>query len=204
MSYYGDRPVGSIWWFDFNTSVNGVPTSLLGSPSLSCYKNSTTESTAGLTLTVDYDGKTGMNHVVVDMTADATFYAAGNDFSVQIAAGTIGGQSVANVECGAFSSSTEQTNINKTANSIARGTLTTGGSTTSLPTSAFQIGGVAASGVVANQFVNRTVLFDANTTTAGLQGASAAISASSASNTPTLTVGTLPASPVSGDTFSVV
>lgn len=96
------------------------------------------------------------------------------------------------------------TNLSATTNVIIQGTVGSGSSTTSLPTSAFTIGGNAASGVVSNQFAGRTVLFDANTTTAGLQGASSAISASSASNTPTLTVATLPASPTSGDTFSVV
>jgi hypothetical protein len=85
-----------------------------------------------------------------------------------------------------------------------RGTVGGGSSTTSLPTSAFTLNGSAATGVVANQFVGRSVLFDTNTTTAGLRGAVGAISASSASNTPTLTVGTLPAVPASGDTFSVI
>jgi hypothetical protein len=85
-----------------------------------------------------------------------------------------------------------------------RGTVGSSSSTTSLPTSAFTLNGSAASGVVSNQFVGRNVLFDTNTTTAGLQGAVSAISASSASNTPTLTVATLPHAPTSGDTFSII
>ena len=96
------------------------------------------------------------------------------------------------------------TNLSATTNVIGRGTVTTGGSTTSVPTSAFTIEGSAATGVVANQFVGRIVIFDGNTTTAGLRGAQSAISASSASNTPTFTVATLPATPASGDLFSVV
>lgn len=96
------------------------------------------------------------------------------------------------------------TDLSKTTNAIARGTVTTGASTTSVPTSAFTLVGSSASGVVANQFAGRTILFDGNTTTAGLCGAAAGISASSASNTPTLTVGTLPATPASGDTFSII
>ncbi len=86
----------------------------------------------------------------------------------------------------------------------ARGTVTTGGSTTSIPTSAFTFGGVAATGVVSNQFVGRVVIFDGATTTAGLRGAQSTISASSTSNTPTFTVATLPATPASGDLFSVI
>ncbi len=86
----------------------------------------------------------------------------------------------------------------------ARGTVTTGASTTSVPTSAFTFGGVAATGVVSNQFVGRVVIFDGATTTAGLRGAQSTISASSTSNTPTFTVATLPATPASGDLFSVI
>ncbi len=94
--------------------------------------------------------------------------------------------------------------LDKTLRAIARGTVTTGASTTSVPTSAMTIAGSAASGVVADQFKDRVVLFDGDTTTAGLKGAQATISASSASNTPTLTVGTLPATPASGDLFSII
>jgi hypothetical protein len=96
------------------------------------------------------------------------------------------------------------TTLNATTGAVPLGTVTTGASTTSVPTSALTIAGVAASGVVSNQFAGRTILFDGNTTTAGLQGAAASISASTASNTPTLTVGTLPATPASGDSFSII
>ncbi len=87
---------------------------------------------------------------------------------------------------------------------MARGTVTTGASTTSVPTSALTFAGVAATGVVSNQFVGRSITFDGATTTAGLQGVSAVITATSISNTPTFTVATLPATPVSGDLFTVV
>jgi hypothetical protein len=189
---------------NFNTAVNGVPTTLAGSPAISVYKNSTTESTTGITLTVDYDSRTGMNHVVVDTSADTTFYSADSDFSIVITAGTLGGVSMVGYVVGSFSLSVDNTILDKTTRAIARGTLTTGGSTTSMPTSALTIANVAATGVVADQFKNRVVLFDGDTTTAGLRGSSATISASSASNTPTFTVGTLPATPASGDTFSVI
>lgn len=86
----------------------------------------------------------------------------------------------------------------------ARGTVTTGASTTSVPTSALTFGLVAATGVVSNQFVGRALIFDGNTTTAGLRGAAVTISASSASDTPSFTVGALPATPASGDLFTVI
>lgn len=95
--------------------------------------------------------------------------------------------------------------IAKTGAAIGRGTVTSGASTTSIPTSALAIGGSAASGVVADQFVGRVVLFDGATTTAGLRGSTSAITASTASNTPTLTVDpALPATPASGDLFSII
>lgn len=100
-------------------------------------------------------------------------------------------------------SATAATNLSKSASAIGRGTVTTGSSTTSVTTSALSLSGSAATGVVADQFKGCTVYFDGDTATAGLRDAQATISASSASNTPTLTVGTLPATPVSGDTFSI-
>jgi hypothetical protein len=202
--HLGERRVSDTVVFDFTTAVNGVPSSLAGSPALSVYKNSTTESTSGITFTQDYDGRTGFNHVVIDTSSDSTFYAADNDFSVVVTTGTLSGVSMVGFVVGAFRLTTQRSNLDKTTKAIARGTCTTGGSTASVPTSALTVAGSAASGVVANQFANRAILFDGDTTTAGLRGASASISASSASNTPTLTVGTLPATPASGDTFSII
>ncbi len=95
--------------------------------------------------------------------------------------------------------------LTATTGAVPRGTVTTGATTTSVPTSALTIAGVAASGVVSNQFVGRSVLFDGTTTTAGLQGVAGVITVSSASNTPTFTMqSALPATPASGDTFSVL
>lgn len=204
MSDMGDHAQGFTIVLNFSTSVNGVPTALAGSPAVSVYKNSTTESTTGVSFTQDYDARTGLNHVVIDTSADTTFYSGDTDFSVVITAGTLSGVSLVGRVVGSFSLSVDNTILDKTTKTVARGTVTTGGSTTSVPTSALQIANIAATGVVADQFKNRVILFDGNTTTAGLRGASGTISASSASNTPTFTVGTLPATPAAGDTFSVV
>lgn len=204
MSDLGNHIAGKTIMLQFSTSVNGIMTTLAGSPAISVYKNSTTESTTGVTLTVDYDGRTGMHHVAIDTSADATFYAAENDFSVVITSGTLAGQDLTGSVVGSFSLSNQTKILDASTGAMARGTVTTGASTTSVPTSALIIGNAAATGVVADQFKGRVVLFDGNTTTAGLRGAAAAISASSASNTPTLTVGTLPATPASGDTFTII
>lgn len=215
MSYAGDRALGATVDLKFTTAVNGVPTTLAGSPVISAYVGgSTTEITAGITLTVDYDARTGMNDVSIVASAGNGF-AAGNDYQVVITTGTLGGVSMVGVEVGSFSlhlanvsniagSATAATNLGQTTRTVIAGTVTTGGTTTSVPTSALTIDGGAASGVVASQFVGRVVIFTGNTTTAGLKGAQASITASTASNTPTLTVGTLPATPVSGDTFEIV
>ena len=93
---------------------------------------------------------------------------------------------------------TAASNIAKTTRAIARGTVTTGGSTTSIPTSAFSPAGAAA-----DQFKGRIVTFDADTATLALRGQSTDITASSNSATPTLTVTALTTAPASGDTFSI-
>ena len=204
MSDLGEREPGAVLVFQFTSSVNGVPTTLSGSPVISVYKDSTTESTTGVTLTADYDARTGLNHVKVDTTADTTFYAAENDYSVVVTTGTVGGVSVVGFVVGSFSLTNERATLDKTVNAMPRGTVTSGSTTTSVTTSAFAINGAAATGVVSNQYSGRVVLFDGGTTTAGLRGSVATITASSASNTPTLTVTTLPATPASGDTFSVI
>lgn len=89
-------------------------------------------------------------------------------------------------------------NIAKTTRAIARGTVNTGATTTSIPTSAFTPAGAAL-----DQFKGRIVTFDADTTTTALRGQSTDITGSSNSATPTLTVSALSTSPASGDTFSV-
>jgi hypothetical protein len=79
------------------------------------------------------------------------------------------------------------------------GTVTTGASSTSIPTSAF-----APAGASLDQFAGRAVLFDNDTTTAALRGCARTISSSSNAALPTFTVTALPATPASGDKFSVV
>ena len=82
---------------------------------------------------------------------------------------------------------------------VCRGTVTTGASTTSIPTSAF-----TPAGAVADQFKGRIVIFDIDTATAALRGQATDITASSNSSTPTLTVTALNGTPASGDTFTIV
>lgn len=100
--WQGNITVGDTIYWLFPSSVNGVPTNLAGSPACSVYKNSTTESTTGITLTAPYDSVVGMNQIAINTGADGTFYAAGNNFDVVITTGTLGGVSVVGQTIGSF------------------------------------------------------------------------------------------------------
>lgn len=89
------------------------------------------------------------------------------------------------------------TRLSHGARAIGFGTVDSGASTTSLPTSACS----PAAGV-ADQFTGRVIVFKADTTTSNLRGAAARITASTAGGTFTLDPA-LPATPVSGDTFDI-
>jgi hypothetical protein len=89
--------------FKFSThKADGTPYSLAGGV-ISVYKsNSTTESVAGVTLTADFDGRTGLNNVKLDLSADA-FYAAGYDYAAVITVGTVNTVSVVGTVVALFS-----------------------------------------------------------------------------------------------------
>jgi hypothetical protein len=103
-SYHGDIRLGDTIDIGFDTvSTAGVPTTLAGTPVISAYiGNSTTQLTAGITLTVDFDGVTGMHNVRVVATA-ANGYAAQTNVCLRITAGTVGGSSVVGYSVGSFS-----------------------------------------------------------------------------------------------------
>lgn len=132
------------------------------------------------------------------MSADIAGVQADTDnIQTRLPAALVGGRMDASV--GAVNSdATAAANLAKTTRAIARGTVTTGATTTSIPTSAFTPAGAAA-----DQFKGRIVTFDADTATVALRGQSTDITASSNSATPTLTVTALTSAPASGDTFSV-
>lgn len=96
MSYLGDYAEDyADLNFKFTTRrfSTGAPHALSGG-TISVYKsNDTTQSTAGVTLTADFDGVTGLNNVKIDLSADA-FYATGKDYQVIITAGTVDSVSV--------------------------------------------------------------------------------------------------------------
>lgn len=105
MSYQGDINLEQTLRFTFTSRrfSTGAPYTLAGTPSLAVYEDgSLTQITAGLTLTVDFDGVTGLNHVAVAATA-ANGFEAGKDYSVVIAAGTVDSVSVVGEVLATFS-----------------------------------------------------------------------------------------------------
>lgn len=109
--HLGDFSSGSVIYDKFSTirPSTGAPFTLAGSPVLSVYKdNSATESVAGVTLTPDFDGRTGLNHIAIDTGADGTFYSSGSFFTLVLTAGTVDGVSTSGFVVGAFT-------LNKTA-----------------------------------------------------------------------------------------
>ena len=83
--------------FKFTTRQfsTGAPFTLAGTPSMAVYQEgSLTQITgASITLTVDYDGKTGLNDVSIDLSASAS-YTADNAYQVVVEAGTVDSVSV--------------------------------------------------------------------------------------------------------------
>lgn len=98
-----DISLGDTIDIKFNTSkADGTPVTLAGSPSVAAYVgNSTTEITAGITLTVDLDSRTGMHNVRVVATTGNGF-STGTDVSLVLTAGTVDGVSVVGVKVGEF------------------------------------------------------------------------------------------------------
>lgn len=104
MDYFGDIRLGDTIDFKFCTvNTSGVPTTLAGTPAVSAYPgNSTTELTAGITLSVDFDSRTGMHNVRV-VASSGNGYATATNYILVITAGTVGGSSVVGYVIGSFS-----------------------------------------------------------------------------------------------------
>jgi len=105
MSYYGDIRLGDTIDIKFATTAasTGAPTTLSGSPVISAYPaNSTTELTAGITLTADFDSRTGLNNVRV-VASGGNGYATATNYDLVITTGTVGGTSAVGYVVGSFS-----------------------------------------------------------------------------------------------------
>lgn len=103
-SYKGDFALGATVDLKFTTvNAAGAPFTLGGTPALAAYPaNSTGEITSGITLTVDFDARAGLNHLRVVASAGNGF-SAGTDYDLVIIAGTVDGVSVVGYKVGSFS-----------------------------------------------------------------------------------------------------
>lgn len=115
MAHLGDFTIGARLDFKFSTvGTTGAPTTLAGTPVISAYVgNSTTQITAGITLTVDFDGVTGLHNVRV-VASVGNGYAAATDVDLVITTGTVGGTSVVGYVVGSFSIDNRSTAAIKT------------------------------------------------------------------------------------------
>lgn len=101
--YIGDFLAGSVVRIKFNTLAQSlVPATPSVNPTFAVYKNSTTEITAGITVTVDYDAKAGLHQVAIDTSADPA-YTTGEDYDVVFTAGTVDGKDLTRVVLRTFS-----------------------------------------------------------------------------------------------------
>lgn len=102
--YHGDIRLGDTIDIKFSTfDVTGTPITLAGSPVISAYiGNDTTQLTAGITLSVDFDGVTGLHNVRV-VASGANGYAAATNVVLVITTGTVDGISAVGTVVGAFS-----------------------------------------------------------------------------------------------------
>lgn len=104
-AYVGDfRPGQSVRCKWNGQDPTGAPVTA-SSVTVKVYKDdsTTTETTTGVTHTEDQDSTTGMHHIVVDTSADGTFYAAGSDYFIVATAVTINGISMPGLVLGHFS-----------------------------------------------------------------------------------------------------
>lgn len=104
MSYLGDIRLGDTIDCKFTTvDSGGAPFTLGGTPVVSAYPgNSTTEVTAGITLTVDFDSRTGLHNVRV-VASNGNGYATATNYFLVITTGTVNSVSVVGYVIGSFS-----------------------------------------------------------------------------------------------------
>jgi hypothetical protein len=116
----GNFKAGSTIRHRFNTrKLNGTPITFGGSPAISIFKDSVTESTAGVTINLDYDGIVGLHEVVINTSLDTDFYVVGKDYDIIVTSGTVDSISVVGQKLGTFS--LENRFINSTLSEIGQG-----------------------------------------------------------------------------------
>lgn len=104
MSWKGQVALDGTLYFLFTTRrfSSGAPYTLAGTPALSAYEeNNLTQITAGVSVTADYDGLTGLNQATVVATT-ANGYETGKRYDIVITTGTVDSVSVVGEVVGSF------------------------------------------------------------------------------------------------------
>lgn len=125
MKYLGDFQEDTIVYFNWDTFGKfGQSITRSTNGTISVYKDDgTTQSTAGITDTEDFDGLTGIHNCKIDLSADA-FYATGHDYSVVLSGAVIDGETV-NAVLAQFSIENRGVNLVKIAgNSVTDNSAT--------------------------------------------------------------------------------
>lgn len=103
MTYLGDFRLGATFDTKFTTvNTSGVPTALASGTIAAYPGNSTTEVTAGITLSASFDSRTGLNNVRV-VASSGNGYTTATDYALVITVGTVDGNSVVGYVIGHFS-----------------------------------------------------------------------------------------------------
>lgn len=94
--YLGDYRVGKtvrkMW---SSNAIAGESITLATNGTIQVYKDGgVSQSTAGVSFTEDFDSLTGVHLVVIDTSADGTFYSAQSDFEVVVAGATVDGKAI--------------------------------------------------------------------------------------------------------------
>ena len=104
MANHGDYNALGTVDFNFTSLSTGGSPFALANGTVNVYRTtSLSESAAGVTLTPDFDGRTGLNHVHIETGVDPVFYTPGNDYSVILIVGQIAGIAVDSYVLGDFS-----------------------------------------------------------------------------------------------------
>jgi len=158
-------------------TTTGVPTTLAGSPVISVYVSNEdgtekTSAEAYITLTVDFDSVTGVNHVKIDLSGDA-FFAVAKDYQVVVTTGTVGGVSVVGETVATFSienrfDEVDVTKLNGSAAnavllSAAAGTMETGTVDNDVAPSATVFEADDITEATTDHFKDRVILFTSGT-----------------------------------------
>lgn len=111
MLYLGNLQDDQTVDFKFTTPFDGGQPSALSNGVIKVYRSnaSDNETTTGVTLTADFDGITGLNHVRIT-TTDA-FYTTGEEYMVVLTGGTVGGTSYAGTLLAHFSLANRITDV---------------------------------------------------------------------------------------------